>query len=69
MKMTAESGYEITVTPSERYPKHWFIATAFNPNIKTSCWGHGETEISALHDCMLSISNGEIFEGDLAVEN
>ena len=70
MKMTTDSGYEIVVTPfletaaSKEYPEHLFIANAFNPDLNTSCWGHGETEILALRDCIASIKAGHIFDAD-----
>ena len=62
MQMTTESGYKIEVTPSERYPEHWFVANAFNPALNTSCWGHGDTKIAALNDCLASIKAGEVFD-------
>jgi len=65
MKLTTESGYEIEVTPTERYPEHWFIANAFNPILNTSCWGHGDTKISALNDCIESINEGKVFSVEL----
>lgn len=64
MEITTDSGYKIAVIPSKRYPEHWFIANAFNPDFNTSCWGHGETEISALNDCIASVKAGHVFSAD-----
>ena len=66
--MKTKTGYDITVERHETYPD-WFVASAYNPKLNTSTWGSGETEISAIRDCIFCINNGEIFEGGLDDED
>lgn len=61
MEMLTSTGYEITVEPSEEYAD-WYSAYGINREISTEVWGAGETEISALRDCLYEINNGDIFE-------
>jgi len=74
MQITTKSGYEIEVTPflgtaeSKEYPEYSFIANAFNPALNTSCWGHGETETSALRDCLASINAARVFNEPLPID-
>ena len=61
MEMLTSSGYEITVEPSEEYAD-WYSAYGINREISTEVWGSGETEISAVRDCLSAIHDGDIFE-------